>query len=384
MTDGRLPHIEFLVPAANETRWCDALAALIATDPAPIARFVGEVPDDVLREVPIPAVAGRGRDRLDLLLSRDGRHVAAIEAKLYADLSPGQLARYAAGFPDARRRFVLHLAGLPVHHGSAPSWESLTWESVLSAYSQSEHPWVRATAEAWLEKLPTLVPHVGPETVWNDVPDNAPEFELALRARTAWLARRMDTWCSIERTLEQSSGGGAWVVAMRAPITGSDHVVFAEVQEGTAAPEWRPTDVPYRERLKGPVVLVGLARFGIYSSEGFDWPLLRRAFAPYVASSALDDDLRWSTTSPNPRDPVDRQQWKAIVDDGAPTWLGKGYGMATARTHGVCAFGARIDLPPSSTLEYVDGVLQRLESLVLAMATTAAPAPPPSASWGTL
>lgn len=370
MTQHRSPHLEFVVPAANENRWTDLLAALIATDPKPVAAFVGGEPDDVRREVPIPAVAGRGRDRLDLLLSRAGQRLAAVEVKLFADLGMGQLARYSAGFPDAGHHLVLHLEGLPVHFGSAPGWASLTWESVLAAYATSEHPWVRSTAQAWLEKLPALVPQVGPETVWNDVPDDPASFELALRARTAWLATQMDQWCSVEHALEQSSGGGAWVAAMRAPIPGSDHVVIAEVQEGTAALDWRPTNVPYSKRIKGPVVLIGLARFGVYTSAGFDWALLHRVFAPYVSGPALDR-ATWSATSANPRDPVDREQWKAMIAAGAPKWLGKGYGAATARTHGVCAFGARIDLSPSSTLVQIDDVLRRLEDLVAAMASAA-------------
>ncbi len=52
-----------------------------------------------------------------------------------------------------------------------------------------------------------------------------------------------------------------------------------------------------------------------------------------------------------------------MVSAGAPGWIGKGYGMATARTHAVCAFGARIQLDPRITLGQIDAELQDLQTL---------------------
>ncbi len=274
--------------------------------------------------------AGRKVDRLDLLLMRGGQQVVAIEAKLYADLGIDQLHRYSTSFPDVEHRFVLHLAGLPLNHRQSPGWKALTWEAVLTAYTASEHPWVQATASAWLQELPSLVPRVDGNTVWNDVPDSPPGFELALRSRTAWIANRMAEWCTIEHSLEMSSGGGAWVAAMRAALPGTDHVVMAEVQEGLDAREWRPLDGrPYSERVRGPVVLVGLARFGAATSEGFDWALLHRVFSDRVVddSGAILDGRPWSKSSANPRHEVDRENWQA---DAWRTALPAGWARGTA------------------------------------------------------
>ena len=371
--DPRQPDLSFFIPAANENRWSDVLALLISTDPKPISRFVGAEPQAVRREVVAPGQVARTSDRLDLLLLRDGRQLAAIEAKLLADLGPQQLARYEAAFPDADSHFVLHLKDLPLNLRAAPRWQSLTWESVLAAYSDSSHPWVAATARAWLNQLGTLVPHVSADTVWNDVPDDAAGFELALRARIAWLANRMNGWCDLEHDLEPSSGGGAWVAAMRAGSSSPGHRVIAEIQEGMPARTWRlDPESSYRTRVTGPVVLVGLSQAGVSTSADFDWPLLRLLFADRIVDHMghVIDGRKWQTTSANPRDATDRANWQATVAAGAPKWLGKGYGMATARTHAVCAFGARIQIAPHRTLAEIDVELQQLQSLVADMSAT--------------
>jgi hypothetical protein len=375
-TDNRRPDLSFVVPATSENRWTDLLASLISTDPRPIAEFVGAEPDAVEREVVVTGRGARTSDRLDLLLLREGQHLAAVEAKVLADLGPHQLARYEAAFPTARSHLVLHLDGLPLNVGAAPRWRSLTWEAVLTAYSQSDHPWVAATALAWLAQIDTLVPRVGPRTVWNDVPEDAAGLELALRARVVWLATQMDTWCTLEHDLELSSGGGAWVAAMRAPSASGGHRVIAEIQEGMPAQSWRLDPArPYRSRLAGPVVLVGLSQHDTDTSAGFDWSLLHQLFVDRVVdrSGQVIDDRAWHTTAASPRDPVDRAGWQRMVDAGAPRWLGKGYGMATARTHGVCAFGARIQIAPSRTLGEIDMELQKLQSLVVEMAAQQRP-----------
>jgi hypothetical protein len=198
----RDPDLSFLAPAASENRWSDLLATLIATDPAPIEELVGGLPDAVQREVVVAGQSTRRSDRLDLLLLRDGQQLAMIEAKVLADLGPRQLTRYDAAFPEAKARFVLHLGSLPLRLTAGPRWRSLIWEDVLSVFSRSAHPWVAATARAWLQQLDSLVPRVDAGTVWNDVPNDSPGFELALRARVAWLASRMDAWCDLEHDLD--------------------------------------------------------------------------------------------------------------------------------------------------------------------------------------
>lgn len=368
MLDDASPDLRFVVPGSNENRWSDLLASLISTDPTPMGRFVGLAPDRVEREV---VVSGDSRavDRLDLLLIRGDEIIAAIEVKLLSDLGPNQLDRYHVAFPSSRAHFVLHLRQLPF---TLPKpWERLSWEDVLAAYAQSQHPWVATTARAWLNQLHSLVPQVTADTVWNDLPDDAPGFELALRSRIAWLYSRMSHWCRIEHELAISSGGGAWVAAMRSRTAVTNHRVIAEVQEGLSAQEWRPDPVrPFSMRVKGPVVLVGLAQIGPDTSSSFDWKLLHHLFRDrvYDGDGAPVDNRPWHKTSAHIRNSADRANWKEIVDNGAPKWLGKGYGMATARTHRICAFGARLGLAPTMSLGAIDQELLKLEELVIDMA----------------
>jgi len=328
----------------------------------------------VRREVVVPGQVDRKSDRLDLLLLRDGRQLAAIEVKVLSDLGPQQLARYLDAFPDAGSHHVLHLGRLPLSLRAAPQWRSLTWESVLTAYSDSAHPWVAATAQAWLTQLDSLVPHVDASTVWNEVPDDAAGFELALRARIVWLSGRMDSWCDLDHDLGLSSGGGAWVADMSAAAASPSHRVIAEIQEGLSAQAWRmDRDRPYRSRLVGPVVLVGLRQDGVSTSAEFDWHLLHRLFQDRIVDDGgqVLDGRAWQTTAASPRDPIDRQRWQTIVDAGAPKWLGKGWGMAVARSHHqACAFGARFVIPPTTTLGEIDAELQRLQGLIAEMADT--------------
>jgi hypothetical protein len=369
----RQPDLSFVIPGWSENRWSDLLASLIKTDPAPIAELIGSAPDDVRREVAVPGEASRKSDRLDLLLTQGGRQVAAIEVKVLSDLGLDQLARYTAAFPDASARYVLHLAALPVNTTTAPGWGELSWETVLASYSRSAHPWVAATAKAWLGQLDDLVPAVDAGTVWNDVPDDPPAFELALRARIAWLAHHLDG-LSLERDLVQSSGGGSWVLRFWTDTAVPNLRVHIEVQEGMTAYQWAPDPRRrYRDRLKGPAPVVSLRLSDVDTSEAFDWDLLRRVFAEHVLNANGDPlpDWPWQLTPANPRHPVDRAAWKAMVEAGGPKWLGKGFGMAVAtKAYRECVFGARMQLAPTLTLGEIRDELLRLEPLVLAMSAT--------------
>lgn len=116
-----LPDLSFVIPAANENRWSDLLATLLATDPQPIVGLLGVKCDAVRREVVVPGQVGRKSDRLDLLLMSGGQEVAAVEVKLLSDLGPQQLAPYRAAFPSVEIYRVLHLDKLPVSlRGAAP------------------------------------------------------------------------------------------------------------------------------------------------------------------------------------------------------------------------------------------------------------------------
>jgi hypothetical protein len=149
--------------------------------------------------------------------------------------------------------------------------------------------------------------------------------------------------------------------------------VTAELQEGLTAYEWRVApDRPYRDRLPGPVVLLGLRQDGVATSADFDWPLLHRMFADHVldANGSPRDGRAWHLTAPRPTDPIDRQNWQAIVEDGAPKWLGKGWGMKVAKSAQSCLFGGRYQLAPDSTLGAIDNELCRLQPIIEQMASS--------------
>lgn len=361
------------MPGWAENRWSDLLATLIATDPTPMGRVLGVLVDDVRREVAVAAAAAGKSDRLDLLLTRAGAAVAAIEVKVLSDLGVDQLTRYQAAFPNLEAYCVLHLAALPVNVRDTEPWRSLAWEDVLAAYADTDHLWVAATARAWLSQLGELVPRVDAETVWNDVPDKPADFELALRARVSWLTAQMHAWCTLPHDSVQSSGGGNWAVRMWHEATSPGHLVTAEMQEGMTAYEWRhdPTR-PYRERLRGPVVLIGLREDGPDTSEGFDWQLLHRMFAQHILDDTGQpaDGRSWRTTSARPNDPVDKQNWLEMVKAGAPRWLGQGWGMRVARSTRSSLFGGRFEIPATATLRIIDTELRKTQMLLRAMAST--------------
>lgn len=366
-----LPNLSFVIPAANENRWSDLFAALITADPAPLAVLLGVTFDAVRREVTVPGQAGRKSDRLDLLLLNGNSEVAAIEVKLLSDLGPRQLERYLDAFPTAGVYRVLHLDGLPVNLQAARPWAALTWETVLGAYSSSHNEWVSTTARGWLAQLGSLVPAVTALTVWNDVPDDAPGMELALRARVAWLARQMDSWCTVAHDIAPSSGGGNWAARIWVAASTPGHFITAEIQEGMTAYEWKPDrGHPYRERFKGPVVLLGLRQDFVTTSADFDWLLLHRLFAEHLLdeNGTPRDDFTWQTTSARPGDSTDKANWQAIVEAGAPRWLGKGWGMKVAQSVQSCMFGARFGFAPTSTLGEIDAEIRRVQPLLERMA----------------
>lgn len=371
--DPARPNLTFVVPGASENRWSDLLATLIATDSRPMSTLLGVDFDAVHREVVVGS-AGRRSDRLDLLLTHGSRRVVAIEAKILSDLGPQQLQRYGAAFPDVSQRRVLHLGRIPVDLRTAPGWSSLTWEEVLSAYAASSHEWVATTAGAWLAQLSELVPSIDSATVWNEVPDGVAEMELALRARVAWLYGRLTSWCSLEHDMTPASGGGNWAIRMWAPAARTaDHLVTAEFQEGMTAYQWAQQETPYRDRLRGPVVIVGLRQDGVTTSAHFDWELLHQMFAEHVLDDEAMQHWEWQSTSASPRHAIDKQNWQAMVAAGAPRWLGKGWGMKVAQDQGSCLFGARIQLLPTQTLGELESTLRDIEYMVKRMAGSRIP-----------
>jgi hypothetical protein len=108
----------------------------------------------------------------------------------------------------------------------------------------------------------------------------------------------------------------------------------------------------------------------VTTSADFDWSLLHELFAEHVldAAGAPRGDRAWHLTAPRPNDPIDRANWQAIVEAGAPKWLGKGWGMKVAQSAQSCLFGARFQLPPGSTLGEIDAELRTLQPLIQGMA----------------
>ena len=72
------PDLSIVIPASNENRWSDLLETLVSTDPRSTANLAGVACDSLRREVVVPGQVGHRLGRLDLLLLRDARHVAAI------------------------------------------------------------------------------------------------------------------------------------------------------------------------------------------------------------------------------------------------------------------------------------------------------------------
>lgn len=363
--------LSFVLPGWNENRWSDLLATLITADPKPMSTMLGVEVDGVRREVAVPR-RQRESERLDLLLTRGGAQVAALEVKVLSDLGRTQLERYSRSFPDMQLWAVLHLRRLPVSLRGLNPWRGLAWEDVLEAYARSSDPWVATTSRAWVRQLDDLVPPVDADTVWNDVPDAAPGFGLALRARIAWLAGRLDSWCELDHGIEPSSGGSSWAVLMSGPSATPGHTVSAELQEGLSAVQRKhDPQRPYRERVKGPEVLLGLRQWGTDTSADFNWRALHRVFAGSVLDEqgVPKDGRAWLTHPAQPRITTDRDGHELIVSEGAPRWLGKGWGMKVAKSANICHFGARFRLSPDSTMAQVEDELRRLVPLIQRMAT---------------
>lgn len=81
----------------------------------------------------------------------------------------------------------------------------------------------------------------------------------------------------------------------------------------------------------------------------------------------------WSRSGPNPPTPHDRAGLAAIRAAGAPRYLGFGFGEKQTRSSRSCMFGAKLRLPPSSTLQEVVETLDALGALVLDMAAVPMP-----------
>ncbi len=356
-----LPSLRFALPLGSEARWSDMLAVLIETDPAPICRLLrlDVHPEDVRvqREVTIDSA-----NRPDLVLHVDDRRVAVLEVKVLAGLGRRQLARYADAEPGADAYVLIFPGRLIVDTKGDSLWRGTTWESVLGEYAKSTHSWVAACAEAWLSHLDETLPKIGPNTVWDDL-RRGENFIIAMRARMSWVHVQIDPPAPIDHDLVGSSAGVSWVVRMFTEALVPGYRVIVEIEENLPVrnfPKFAGFDARFA---RGPSAKVCLMQYGVETSVAFNWGYLS-AMWPLMRAARSD----WVTRSASPKAAHDRAGHQAMIAEGAPAYLGVGFGDAQAKINGACMFGARIQFPPDVRLGDLAASLQDLSKLVLDMA----------------
>lgn len=369
--------IRHLVPLDNETGWSDLLAALIETDPTPVADALGlgvvHAGDvRVRRETASDTdLDGKRRDRIDLLVDVGGTLRAALEVKVLSGLGLEQLKRYRQSYPGAGRYVLVAPAQFPLPAQDNPGWEQQSWEDLIGALTGSEHVWVRESARAWLEHLRLALPQLTPQTRWGDLQVGDP-FPLMLRARTAWVHQHLPVREGLTIRLVQATGSNKWVTRLHAPCVEAGYQVVAEVEDSTNVRSKR--DFPKVMSAStpppaGPGFRVFLEQTDVDTSAGFSWQYLH-AMWPRMAAAPVD---WWIKSGPNPPTPHDRAGLAAIRAAGAPRHLGFGFGEKQTKSSRSCMFGAKLRLPATSTLQEVVDTLDALGALVADMAATPMP-----------
>lgn len=373
-----VPAVEHLLPLGSENRWTDLLASLVATDPLPMADLLGldlaEGEVGVRREVTVGS-----KDRPDLVLTLDDRPVAVIEVKVLAGIGPRQLERYREAHPDADVYALLSPSRLGVSAPTGSGWRGLTWEQVLAAYQDSQHEWVRTTAQAWSQHLERAMPLVTGETVWGDVPQggeglHAQEqlraFIIAMRARMSWLFNACPAPPGIEQDLVGSSSGVTWVLRYMAPTSRPDYKIVAEFEERLPNREFPKAAAGQDgKRPQGLSAKVVLMQTGVNTSQNFDWDWLHALWTHM--DQARDD---WVTATARPRATHDKAGIARIRAAGAPAHLGIGFGEAQAAKGDACMFGARIQYDAKATLGHLAEEVPRVVRLIEDLAQVLPPA----------
>lgn len=223
------PPIRHLVPLGAENRWSDLLAALIETDPHPVAGLLGlgDSPHQVVVER--EAAAG-GRHRIDLVITVDTAKRCVAEAKVLSGLGLNQLQRYREAHPAVSHHVLISLERLPIDVPTSSGWRSVHWEDLLRAMVDSRIPWVAETASAWLSYVDQAMPQLSAGTRWNDLRPGE-DFVIAMRARVAWVYRQLRPSPAVEHDLVSSSAGRSWVARLYTLAQTPGYWVYAEAEE---------------------------------------------------------------------------------------------------------------------------------------------------------
>ncbi|MEV6236542.1 PD-(D/E)XK nuclease family protein [Lentzea sp. NPDC051838] len=356
------PPVRHLVPLGAENRWSDLIAAMIESDPEPVAELLGlgDSPQRVVvqREVPV-----RKRDRIDLVITVGDEKRCVAEAKVLSGLGLDQLHRYRTAVPDAAHYVLISPERLPIDAAESSGWRSVYWEDLLRAMADSKVAWISETASAWLSYVDQAMPRLSADTRWNDLRDREP-FVIAMRARMAWVYRRLRPPSAVEHDLVSSSAGQSWVARLYTPAKKTGYWIYVEAEERLSVRNYpKFAGDPRWGSVIGPSVKVCLMQKEVQTSAGFDWAYLHSLW-PTMAAARKD----WVTSSAKPRAAHDRAAWEQMVAEGGPRHLGIGFGENQARQRGQCMFGARFQLPADATLGTIAAELNATTQLLLDLA----------------
>lgn len=358
-----------LVPLESENGWNDLLAALIETDPTPVAGLLDLGASEAGRVVVRRETSVERRDRIDLLIDVDGVLRTAVEAKVLSGLGRDQLSRYRSAWPDATNYVLLTLDDFPIRlDARSEGWQTLAWEVLLQNLAGSANAWVAQTASAWLAHIDESLPRLDSKVRWNDLHPGDP-WVLSMRARMAWVFARLDPPPPVAADLVSSSAGNSWVARMRVPTGVPGYNVVAEAEETTPVRAIPRIVSEEGRRPLGPTILVCLQQTGVDTSAGFDWVWLH-AMWKHMAEARLP----WHQGRPCLPTLHDKVNQQGIVAAGAPSFLGYGYGHRQTKRSSACMFGAQVRLRPDVTLAEAASALSGVGELMLMMAATPPPA----------
>ena len=353
--------ISHILPFSNENQWSDLLAVFIEKDPVTFLKFLDL---DEKSSVAIAVREGltKRRDRTDLRILQGEILRAVIEVKVMSGISSAQLDRYEIDLPDAQNFVVVHFSQFEADTSKNLRWRRLTWEELLHSYSTSSNNWVSQAAAEWLEYIDTSLPKVDATTQWNDLKPGI-SYIGALRSRMAWVFGNLEPPGKINKVYAQSSAGASWIVKVCLDTVNPDYQVVVEIEESNTPRSWKEIDDLTPPKLKGPLVKVCLVQRGVKTSATFDWDYLLKLWR--IMEPERPD---WSQRSAAPVAEHDREAWHKMRDNGGPKSLGIGFGDRQARISNECMFGAKFQLPATTTLGNVVKTLEEMCPLLLRLA----------------